>query len=61
MVASVPEFVNRTMSKEGTRWHSSWASCTSTGLAAATDVPRASCSATAAVTFGCAWPRIKAE
>ena len=57
IVASVPELTSRTFCT-GARPMSSAASSTSPGVTAPNDVPRAAASRTAAITSGCAWPRI---
>ena len=59
IVASVPEFVKRTRSIDGSRRVSSSASSTSTSVGAANADPFRTCSSTAATTAGWAWPRIR--
>ena len=56
--ASVPEEVIRSMSTAGIRWATSSASSTSPAVGAPKLVPSAAASQTAAITSGCAWPRI---
>ena len=58
IVASVPEFVNRTRSSDGSRRRISSASSTSTSVGAANAEPRGPGRSTAATTAGWAWPRI---
>lgn len=58
IVASVPEETSRTCSAGVTRETISSASATSPVPGVPNDVPRATASCTAAVTSGCAWPRI---
>ena len=58
IVASVPEFVNRIRSIDGTRRRISSASSISVSVGAANADPRRTCASTAATTSGCACPRI---
>ena len=52
LVASVPEFINRTMSQLATRWVIASASSISPGVGAPYDVPLAAAALTAAVMTG---------
>ena len=58
IVASVPEFVNRSRSTDGSRRRISSASSTSTSVGAANAEARRTWSTTASTTAGCEWPRI---
>ena len=58
IVASVPEFVNRMRSIDGTRPRISSASSISASVGAANAEPRRTWASTAATTSGWAWPRI---
>ncbi len=58
IVASVPEFVNRIRSTDGSRRRISSASSISISVGAANADPRGTCAWTAATTSGWAWPRI---
>ena len=58
MVASVPEFTNRTRCTGATREMISAASSVSPGVGAPKDSPSAAVRATASTTAGWAWPRI---
>ena len=58
IVASVPEFVNRTRSTESIRRTSSSARAISSSLGAPNAEPLRTCASTAATTAGWAWPRI---
>ena len=60
LVASVPEFMNRTCSHDATRSLIASASFISRGVGAPYDVPPAAALDTAAVIAGWAWPRITA-
>ena len=60
LVASVPEFMNRTCSQLGTRSAMTSASFISRGVGAPNDVPSRTAAVTAAVIAGWAWPRITA-
>jgi hypothetical protein len=59
IVASVPEFVKRTRSKDGTRSHSDSANRTCGTVAPGKAVPFSSWRVTASRTRGCLYPRIK--
>ena len=56
LFASVPLFVKRRRSKEGTRWTSSSASSTWNGLGPIHALPRATCRVAASTIRGFAWP-----
>ena len=58
IVASVPEFVNRSFSTDGRRRRISSASSISTSVGAAKADARRTCAVTASTTAGWAWPRI---
>ena len=58
LVASVPEFISRTISQLRDPLAIASASTISPGVGAPYDVPRVAASATAAVIAGWAWPRI---
>ena len=60
LVASVPEFINRTRSQLGTRSPIVSASFISRGVGAPYDVPSPAAPRIAAVTAGWAWPRMTA-
>ena len=60
LVASVPEFINRTRSQLGTRSPISSASFISRGVGAPYDVPSVVAAVSARVTAGWAWPRMTA-
>ena len=59
IVASVPEFVKRTVSTDGTRRFRSSASLTSCSVGPGNDSPCSAASWTAFTTSGGAWPRIR--
>jgi hypothetical protein len=58
IVASVPEFVNRSRSIDGRRRLISSASSISTSVGAANADARRTWAVTASTTAGCEWPRI---
>ena len=59
-VASVPEFIKRTRSHDGTRSLIASANFISRGVGAPKEVPSTAASRRAAVIAGCAWPRMTA-
>ena len=60
LVASVPLFIKRTRSHEGTRSEIASANFISRGVGAPYDVPSPAALRIASVTFGCACPRMMA-